>query len=204
MQCLFPLQQYLSFLVVLTTIFHASHSLTTPTHSRRFTPSVPHDSQSKATINARSPASLSLGSRTLQKRTLQGSYTVGSPTALWDVALAASYPFIPTMEAAHNLETLYSIAMAQTRGFISSGAETWNAFGFKEGAVSLVFRVLNDDNFGVPWQLVIDLAESFLERARMGHVGIFTGRVTGGGKVIEVVLDITQSLLDRASEIHGG
>jgi len=108
------------------------------------------------------------------------------------------------MEAAHNLETLYSIAMAQTRGFISSGAETWNAFGFKEGAVSLVFRVLNDDNFGVPWQLVIDLAESFLERARMGHVGIFTGRVTGGGKVIEVVLDITQSLLDRASEIHGG
>lgn len=37
----------------------------------------------------------------------------------------------------------------------------------------------------------------------MGYVGIFTGQVTGGGKVIEVVLDITQSLLDSASEIHG-
>jgi len=120
------------------------------------------------------------------------------------VALAASYPFIPIMDAAHNLETLYNIAMAQTRGFISSGAETWNAFGFKEGAVSLVSRVLNDDDFGVPWQVVIDVAESFSERARMGHVGTFKGKVTGGGKIIEVVLDVTQSLLDSASEIHGG
>ncbi len=171
MRCLFPLQQYPTFLVVLTTLFHASHSLTIPTHSRRSTPSVHHDSQSKAKINARSPASLSLGGRTLQKCTLPGSYTVGPPTALWDVALAASYPFIPTMDAAHNLETLYSIAMAQTRGFICSSAETWNSFGFEEGAVSLVFRVLNDDGFGVPWQLVIDLAESFLERATWGMWG---------------------------------
>jgi len=99
------------------------------------------------------------------------------------VALAASYPFIPIMDAAHNLETLYNIAMAQTRGFISSSAETWNAFGFKEGAVSLVFRVLKNNNFGVPWQLVIDLAESFLERARMGHVGTFKGKVTGEGRL---------------------
>ena len=88
---------------------------------------------------------------------------------------------------------------------MASGAETWNSFYFRDGGVSLAFRVVNDDAFGVPWDLVSNLAQSFLERAQMGQVSVFTGQVTGGGgKVIEVALEIGQNIMDSASEIHGG
>ena len=169
-------------------------------------PSAHNVPQSKTGFSTHGPTSLNLGSRSQHKRALSGEYTVGDPNkpnALWKVALAASYPFIPTIDAARDLERLYQIAMTQVRSFMATGAEEWNAFGFREGPVNLIFRCLNDDHFGVPWPLVFDLVYSFLERAQMGHVGTFTGNVQGNGHVIEVVLKITQNILDSASEIHG-
>lgn len=206
MRCPFPLYRCLPLVFVLTLIFFPTSSIAKPTKLRYLMPSAHNVPQYKARFSTRGLTSLNLGSRSQHKRALPGEYTVGDPNkpnALWKVALDASYPFIPTTDAARDLERLYQIAMTQVRSFIATSAEEWNAFGFREGPVNLIFRCLNGDHLGVPWQLVFDLVYSFLERAQMGHVGIFTGNVQGNGQVIEVVLKITQNILDSASEIHG-
>lgn len=200
----FILERYLPFLFLVTAILHASPSITNPTPSRHFTPSAHYGLQHEASINIRTPKPFSSTNKRASKRALRGAYTIGPPNAIWNVALAASYPFIPTMNAARDLEGLYQAAMNQVSSFMASGAETWNAFEFSDGAISLSFRVLNDDVSGIPWQMVYDLVQSFLEGAQMGFVGIFTGRVTRNGKTVEVLLEVAQNVLDSASEIHGG
>lgn len=173
MRCFLSLQLSLPFLFTLITALHSTPSFANPASSRQLVPSIHHDFQLETIFGTHRRTSFSSHNKRLLKRTLPGPYYIGpasgSSSAFWRVTLVAISPFIPTMDAARDLDNLYQGIMSYAQDFINSGAETWNSFAFRRGAVSLVMSFL-DDETGIPWQLVYDLAQSFLEQSRMGHV----------------------------------
>ena len=136
---------------------------------------------------------------------------------LWSLALTtatflAQGPSSSTMPAS-DLESFALQIIDRVATRITSGAAEKAVVGWTLEAVSLTFRSRLDPVTlvapPVPWEVVKEFVSIFvLRRAQRGTVMAFSGNIWGpGGECVSIVLQVGQaasSILDSASEIHGG
>ena len=81
-----------------------------------------------------------------------------------------------------------------------------NGFRLVTSAIALTLqsRTVNAQT-RIPWPLVYSLAQWLMWRAQRGLASEFAGQIKGpNGEWINIVMEVTQSILDSAEEIHGG
>ena len=185
----------------------------------------PHASQLSPLSDDFSPRTLSLPDAALTHTPHPKRATITRGTfyrGLWSLAITATTfliqgPSTATVPAA-DLENFAQQVLNEVASNIVTRVAEKPAFGWVLDGVSITFGSYMDRRTGniptVPWAVVHDFVTKIvLWRAQRGLVAAFTGNIWGPqGECVTVVLKVAatgavsaaNSILDSASEIHGG
>ena len=203
------LHQLPVLLTILNLIFSFAHA--TPTlHPSKLSPLSKHLSpRTQPFYNA----AAALTNHPKRAYTARGTFYRG----LWSLAITtatflAQGPSSPTAPAS-DIEYFAQSIIDRVATRIATGAVEKAVVGWSLEAVSLTFRSYLDPVTlvapPVPWEVVREFVSIFVLRsAQRGTVMAFSGYIWGpGGECVSVALQVGQaasSILDSASEIHGG